>query len=206
MEARWYLPNRDLAVKRGDFYIKKGVLKTPMVKQYLKWYGLKAELNNREFLGNFSEREIWWSCVGVNIGMEQDGKHGLFERLVLILRKFGMFTFLGIPLSTTCHSGSYYYPISVNNVDGALLLNQARVLSSQRLQRRMGRIIKSEFNSVSQAYISMVVPDVKKSDPQHAESPRAPSGEMYSNSTNLKHKSQERGSIDVRNFVSRSEV
>jgi hypothetical protein len=34
------------------------------------------------------EREIWWCSMGVNIGDEEDGKNELFERPVLILRKF----------------------------------------------------------------------------------------------------------------------
>ena len=36
----------------------------------------------------FHEREIWWSSIGLNVGDEEDGKNDLFERPVLVLRKF----------------------------------------------------------------------------------------------------------------------
>ena len=36
----------------------------------------------------FHEREIWWCSIGVNLGDEQDGKNELFERPVLVVRKF----------------------------------------------------------------------------------------------------------------------
>lgn len=160
-------------------------------KNYLKWYRLKAELNRKEFTGNFSEREVWWCSVGVNIGNEQDGKNELFERPVLIFRKFGRLTFQGIPLSTTIRSGSYYHSISINETDGVLLLNQARLLSVKRLQRRMGRVTKDTFRDIQKAYLAITIPEIK-SDPQKAGSPRAPSGEVYPDNSKDKHESQEK--------------
>ena len=35
----------------------------------------------------FHEKEVWWSALGVNIGVEMDGKNENFERPVLVLRK-----------------------------------------------------------------------------------------------------------------------
>lgn len=163
-----------------------------MQRNYVAWYKLKADIERREFMGNFSEREVWWCSIGANVGNEQDGKHELFERPVLIFRKFGKLSFLAIPLSTTIRAGSYYYPITINNKDGVLLLNQARYLSVKRLQRRLGRITKDTHRDIQRAYSAIAVPDIK-SDPQQAESPRAPSGEVYFHNSKLEQKSQTKG-------------
>jgi mRNA interferase MazF len=159
-----------------------------MPKDYLKWYRLKAEIHSREFTGNFSEREIWWCSIGVNIGMEQDGKHDLFERPVLVLRKFGKHTFFGVPLSSKVRLGSYYFPTNFNGHDGILLLTQGRSMSSKRLQRRLGKIAPREFLRICEAFDAVSTP--KKSDPQQAESPRAPDGELYQHYSKHNHKSQ----------------
>ena len=36
----------------------------------------------------FHEREIWWCSIGINLGDEQDGKNELYERPVLVIKKF----------------------------------------------------------------------------------------------------------------------
>ncbi len=124
-----------------------------MIKNYLGWYKLKIALEKREFDGPFREREVWWCSIGTNIGHEENGKHSLHERPVLIFRKFGVYTFLGIPLSTARRTGSYYYEVQLTDKEpNILLLAQARVLSTKRLQRRVGMVSTSEFNHVIDAF------------------------------------------------------
>jgi hypothetical protein len=59
------------------------------MKQFEDW---SKEKQNIEIFAPktlpFREKEIWWCSIGINIGDEQDGKNELFERPVLILRKF----------------------------------------------------------------------------------------------------------------------
>lgn len=59
------------------------------MRNYTLWHSLKEkiELKNIEEI-RFREQEIWWCSLGENIGCEEDGKNELFERPVLILRKF----------------------------------------------------------------------------------------------------------------------
>src|SRR3972149_11433241 len=71
-----------------------------MNKEFLKWHVLKSDLDRQAVSAKFQEREIWWCSLGCNIGYEQDGKHELFERPVLIVRKFNADLFWGLPLSS----------------------------------------------------------------------------------------------------------
>jgi hypothetical protein len=42
----------------------------------------KQKLNEIEFNSYAHERDVWWCSLGVNVGVEADGKHGNFERPV----------------------------------------------------------------------------------------------------------------------------
>jgi len=77
-------------------------------KPFERWNEVKSDLNRR---GSqlFQEQEIWWCALGVNVGSEQDGKHGLFERPVLIFRKFNRELFWGLPMTGTVRHGKYYF-------------------------------------------------------------------------------------------------
>ncbi len=161
-----------------------------MRRDYVAWYKLKAEVERQEFLGNFSEREVWWASIGVNIGDEEDGKNHLFERPVLVARKYNKRLFWALPLSTAQKKNKFYHPIAVGDANSIVLLSQGRVISSKRLQRRLGRITPDEHNSILRAYAEL---HQIKSDSQQAESPRAPSGDLYSHSTKPEAKSQVKG-------------
>ncbi len=159
-----------------------------MNRNYVGWYKLKAELEKQEFLGNYSEREVWWASIGVNIGDEEDGKNRLFERPALVVKKYSKQLFLALPLSTAIKMNRFYHPIAVGDMDSIVLLSQARVISSKRLQRRMGRITSDEYDSILRKYVELN--GLIKSDSQQAESPRAPNGDLYPHSTKPQAKSQ----------------
>ena len=111
-----------------------------MNRDYVGWYRLKARLNAKSITVHFNEREIWWCSIGANIGSEEDGKSQLHERPVLILKKYNDTLFTGIPLTSVAKLGVFYYHIKTDELDGVAILSQTRALSSQRLQRRIGRI------------------------------------------------------------------
>ena len=46
------------------------------------------------------QREIWWCSISINIGVEEDGKNNLYERPILVVRKFNRRHFMGVPLTT----------------------------------------------------------------------------------------------------------
>jgi hypothetical protein len=85
-----------------------GMLSQSMAKDFDRWNGKKKELNGTEFSGYVHEREVWWCALGVNVGVEADGKHDNFERPVLIVRKFSRDSVLIIPLTTRTQIRPYH--------------------------------------------------------------------------------------------------
>lgn len=73
------------------------------MKNFNGWNEVKKIThNNNAPIGSFpKEREIWWSSVGVNIGVETDGKHETFERPVLIIRVFNQEMLWVVPVTST---------------------------------------------------------------------------------------------------------
>jgi mRNA interferase MazF len=55
-----------------------------MEKDFDRWNGRKKTLDGAEGTALFHEREVWWCALGVNIGFEQDGRGGDFERPAII--------------------------------------------------------------------------------------------------------------------------
>ncbi|OGG54596.1 hypothetical protein A3C20_01930 [Candidatus Kaiserbacteria bacterium RIFCSPHIGHO2_02_FULL_55_25] len=56
----------------------------------------------------FHEREVWWCTLGVNVGVETDGKHASFERPALVVKKFNADMFWGLPLTSRERSGKFF--------------------------------------------------------------------------------------------------
>ena len=96
----------------------------------------------------FHEREVWWCSLGVNIGVETDGKHDNFERPVLILRKFNNEMFWGIPLTSKEKHGAYFQKIVCEQSESWAALTQLKTYSAKRLLRKLGTISAEEFMDV----------------------------------------------------------
>lgn len=159
-----------------------------MNRNYVGWYKLKADMEKRPPMANFHAREIWWCSLGANIGFEEDGKNALFERPVLILRKFNKELFFGVPLTSAHKEGNkYYHCIVVDDIPRSALISQARTLSSRRLLRKVERHGKKSFGEVLAAVTDMLQKTI--SADFSAESP-VPSGSLYSDNSKHKRKSQ----------------
>ena len=77
------------------------------MKDFDGWNIQKKDIENRIPI-YVSERDIWFCSMGINIGSEQDGKHELFERPVLVIKKVSLNTFIGLPLTSNKKKGSWY--------------------------------------------------------------------------------------------------
>ncbi len=119
-----------------------------MEKEFDKWIELKQKLNNRKSAPTFKEREVWWCSIGANIGSEEDGKNQLFNRPILVVRKFNNNLFLAIPLSSKIKENKYYHQIHLQGKEGSVLLSQIRVLESKRLNHKIATITKEQFEQV----------------------------------------------------------
>jgi mRNA-degrading endonuclease toxin of MazEF toxin-antitoxin module len=116
-----------------------------MEKDFWKWHDLKTKIERKDRSPLFHEAEIWWSSLGANVGVEEDGKNDLFERPILIFHKFNKDMFCGLPMSSVKKSGKYDYSIFVHGYERTILLSQIRTLSAKRLIRRAGKLQRKKF-------------------------------------------------------------
>ncbi|HCY18007.1 MAG: 2,4-dihydroxyhept-2-ene-1,7-dioic acid aldolase [Candidatus Nomurabacteria bacterium GW2011_GWF2_35_12] len=119
-----------------------------MEKEYDNWNKLKKDLSTKESKIFFHEREVWYCSLGKNIGYEEDGKNELFERPILIVRKFNNDIFLAIPLTSSKKDNKYYHQYEFSGKTFAGILSQIRLLDSRRLSRKIGMIKESDFSTI----------------------------------------------------------
>ena len=124
-----------------------------ITKDFDGWNERKKKVENRDIDNPkimFHDREVWWCSVGVNIGIEQDGKGRNFERPVLILRKFNKYIFLGIPLTTKQKNLNlpFYFKLKGAKIESIAILSQIRLFSSKRLLRRIEKISPNLFQDI----------------------------------------------------------
>jgi mRNA interferase MazF len=141
-----------------------------MKKDFWKWHELKANIERKDQVPFFREGEIWWSSLGANVGVEEDGKNEFFERPVLVFYKFNKEMFWGLPMSSVKKSGTYYCPIFFGGHERTVLLSQMRPLSAKRLIRRAGKLRTDKFLGVTRAVAVLFL--ANKTDPLRG--PRVP--------------------------------
>ncbi len=66
----------------------------------LEWCRVIITLRAEDKKVLFKEGEIWWCSIGMNVGTEIFGKGRRFTRPVLVFKKFGSYSFLGIPITS----------------------------------------------------------------------------------------------------------
>ena len=158
-----------------DFFVR---LVFMQAKNFDTWNHKKKHIDALPYERfHFHEREIWWASLGLNVGDEQDGKNELFERPVLILKKFNNRVVWILPLTTQSKSGPYYYPLTNPGISktSCVILSQMRLISTKRLQRRMGKVSFAQL-SVLQNRLTQLLLNQNRS--LLSEAPRGPSGHL----------------------------
>lgn len=127
-------------------------------KDFDSWNNQKKRLDRhvRSYSLFFHEREVWWCSLGLNVGVEADGKNEYFERPVLIIRKFNGEMLWVLPMTSKQKIGIYYMKISHDQRDSWVCLFQIRTVSTKRLLRKIGMISESEFKQVSRKIIDFL--------------------------------------------------
>lgn len=121
-------------------------------KNFADWFALKPELHNHGIFRNFKEGDVWWCSIGENVGVEINGKQEFFLRPVLVLKKLSRFGFMGVPLTSQAHDGSWYVPFIFKERNQNAVLAQSRVLSVYRLKRKMGSVPDSDLELVKEGF------------------------------------------------------
>jgi mRNA-degrading endonuclease toxin of MazEF toxin-antitoxin module len=115
-----------------------------MIKDYLlsllDWWKTSVLIGNRKTAPSFKEGEIWWCSLGINIGVEIFGKGKDFSRPVVIFKKIGNNSFLGIPLTTQMKNGNWYVRVFYGGVEQRAILSQIRIFDERRLIKRLGTL------------------------------------------------------------------
>ena len=126
------------------------------MKDFDSWNKEKKSLENigHDIL-SFHEREIWWCSIGINLGDEQDGKNELFERPVLILKKYSKDMCFVLPLTTQIKNPKPWYQVIVKIEEeiNAVNISQGRVISSKRLLRKIIVLDTADYNAVINSFI-----------------------------------------------------
>ena len=128
-----------------------------MKKDFDNWNKKKRRIDNQPGMPFFHTREIWWCSLGVNIGFEQDGSGGEYDRPVIILKKMSAQTCFAIPLTTSTND----HPLrpSVGIIEGKearALLSQMRLIDSKRLIRKIGYLDGEIFKQIRKAAKGML--------------------------------------------------
>ena len=100
---------------------------------------------------------MWWGVAGINIGVEIDGKHELFSRPVVVVRKFNKDMLLVVPTTAQEKSNKYYLLVSGDdNKTYNVCLSQIRTISSKRLLRKIGTISEPDYGVLLEKIAKMV--------------------------------------------------
>ena len=124
-----------------------------MVEIFLVWGRLKAALWGQKSAVVFKQGDIWWCCIGMNIGEEAFGKGPWFTRPVLVLKKFTSNSFLGLPLTRKEKRGSWYVEVELHGKKSFVMLNQARVFDKKRMRNRIETLDTSVFELVRTRFL-----------------------------------------------------
>ena len=152
----------------------EGALRAPSVflcynikmKNFDDWNILKKNINEREINPDlfFHEREVWWCSLGINIGSEADGKNEIFERPVLIIKKFNSEMVWAVSLTSKEKVGKHYLKVKHNKGESYVNLSQLKTVSTKRFQRKIGMINEEDFLKV----IDQITNYLKTSKPAFA--------------------------------------
>jgi mRNA interferase MazF len=125
----------------------------PYLKDFDTWNKKKKETDQKDLGRNLFlyEREVWWCSLGVNIGVEIDGKNENFERPVLIIKKFNGLMFWGIPLTSKAKVNPYVIPVEHSKGISYANISQLKLLSTKRVLRKVGVISEESFLKVVSA-------------------------------------------------------
>jgi len=122
---------------------------------FLDWVKVKIGLGSRRSKTIFKEGEIWWCSIGRNIGVEIYGKGKKFTRPVLVLKKFGVDSFFGIPLTSNRKEGSWYVPVKCAGIPGSGILNQGRLFDRKRLRGKIETITGENLSMIRKAFVDL---------------------------------------------------
>ena len=131
-------------------------------KPFNPWNREKQEIDKSKPNKNFREGEIWWGKLGINIGIEQNGKGEDFSRPFLILRKYNKQHCLIVPLSTQKTGSRFSFhldpKIKFLKKESWIIFSQIRVIDSRRIFEKMGKLPDPVFTRIKKEAKEKIFP------------------------------------------------
>lgn len=121
-----------------------------MYKDFDQWNKIKKDINSSQKVPQFTEREIWWCALGVNVGSEEDGKGKDALRPVLVYRKFNKYIFYALPITSKQKENIFHSNIDAGEIKGSVILSQMKLIDAKRLSHLAGKFTQKEFNEIKE--------------------------------------------------------
>ena len=133
-------------------------------KNFDKWNNLKKDLHFNEKRKYFKEADIWFVYMGQNIGYEVFGKGERYLRPVIVFRRSGKDTFLGIPLTSKIKEDKFHTIVKFKDKINSAILNQVKTFDSKRLMYQIGKLSVDEFEKIENKFVEFynITPSKKK--------------------------------------------
>jgi mRNA interferase MazF len=127
-------------------------------KDFDTWNTIKKTVGSNKTRPLVKRGEIFWCSVGVNVGVEYDGKGEYFLRPVLILKKYSNEIVFGVPLTTKGKKGDWYckLPHLIYGEESFAVLNQAKVYDTKRFKESMGELSKKNLDIVLEHFFTLL--------------------------------------------------
>ena len=129
-------------------------------KDFNGWIEIKKKLHEDKKIRVMREGEIWWCAVGENVVSEICGKGKTFARPVLILRKLGKLDFMGVPLTSKRHKGSWYVEFGFKGKTQVAVVAQVENVSIYRLYSKIGRVPNSVLEAVTEGLVRLITKNI----------------------------------------------
>ena len=126
-------------------------------KDFQGWIVIKEKLHDAGRVRSVNVGDIWWYAAGENVRTEINGKSKRFSRPVIIVKKFGRFSFWGVPLTSQTHDGSWYIPFVFQNKIETAALHQLRNIDVSRLYDKIGQVPASDLKKVIDGLVSLLL-------------------------------------------------
>lgn len=122
------------------------------MKDFDTWNVQKKELDGRRYYKYAHIREIWWCSLGINIGVEIDGKNANFERPVVVIKMYNKEMMIILPLTTKYRNDAFHYKIQTKERTVWAKLTQMRVIDHKRLLRKVDVLDEQIFLALREAW------------------------------------------------------
>jgi len=127
------------------------------MKDFDSWNDKKKNIDIKTSLNYCRDRQVWWCCLGLNIGIEENGKGSSYERPVLILKNLSAQSALIVPFTTS--KNTHPMRISTGTIlkkETSVILSQLRVIDTRRISEKITTLDSEMFQKIKRAIREML--------------------------------------------------